>query len=258
MIGSRILARFAMTCAALLVSACGDAQDTGPVVLAPASMQGVMEEIADDWERGGHLRPVLSFAGTPALVRQVEQGAPADTVITADAQWMDWLSEHELVAEGTRRVVAGNALVLVGAESLPEYRGIEVRLAAGGDWRLAMADPETVPAGRYARETLQRMGLWEQVRPRIVPTENVRAALALVEAGEVELGIVYASDAKASARVHGAETFEFRDTPEIAYHGAVVAGSRHGDAAAFLDYLLSEEAMDVFASHGFIPNENLP
>jgi len=217
-----------------------------------------MEAVADAWEAQGRARPVLSFAGTAALARQAQRGAPADIIISADTAWMDWLVERELVEPESRRVLAGNALSLVAASSEDAEGSIAERLQAIGDGRLALGDPQSVPAGRYARTALVRMGLWDAVKDRVVPTENVRAALALVEAGEARFGIVYATDARASNSVHGAVTFAGRDTPEIVYPAARLTAARHRQTDAFLEFLSSPAAQDIFAAHGFIPYENEP
>ncbi len=215
-----------------------------------------MVDIADEWEAQGNLRPILSFAGTPALARQVEQGAPADIVISADHQWMNWLDTRGLIRPDTRTVVLGNALALVGSEPNGQNQTISRRLAELGDGRLAIADPESVPAGRYAKSALLRMGLWESVEDRVVPTDNVRNALALVETGEARLGIVYATDAQASDLVYNARQFDVRYAPEISYPGAVTTEARHADAKRFLDFLHSESAHMIFAEHGFSQVEN--
>jgi len=217
-----------------------------------------MEAVADAWADQGHARPVLSFAGTAALARQAERGVPADIIISADAQWMDWLEEHALVDSATMRVLVGNELVLVAASSADVDGSIIEKLQAIGEGRLAMGDPQSVPVGRYARAALERMGLWDGVKARIVPTENVRAALALVEAGEARFGIVYQTDARASDRVYPIATFDFRDTPEIVYPGARLSAARHPQTDAFLAFLSSPAAQDIYSDLGFIAYESAP
>lgn len=249
---STILTRCAATLLAIVsLSACAPPEPRGPLVLAASSMQEALGEAAALWKGQGHPAPVLSFAGTPALARQVEQGAPADIVISADAEWMDWLAERDLVDPGTRRDIASNALVLVAADTQDTGGTIGDRLQALGDGRLAIADPASVPAGRYARAALESMGLWVLVEDRIVPAENVRAALALVESGEARFGIVYASDALASQRVHRVASFDRADTPPIVYPAARAARSQHAEAQAFLDFLAGPQAQAIFAEHGF-------
>ncbi|WP_340587329.1 molybdate ABC transporter substrate-binding protein [Erythrobacter alti] len=243
---------------ALMLSACAPGEPDGPTVLAPSSMQEALEAVADAWEGDGHERPALSFAGTAALVRQAERGAPADIIITADTAWMDWLAERNLVESGTRRVLVGNALVLIAASPADSKGSITESLRVLGSGRLAMGDPQSVPAGRYGRAALGALGLWDAIMDRIVPTENVRAALALVEAGEARFGIVYATDAQASGSVHIVDTFDFRDTPEIVYPAARLSSARHPQTDAFLQFLSSSTAHDIYAAHGFIPYEMAP
>ncbi len=251
-----ILVRFLTGLIAFAILAnCSSPERQGPVVLAPSSLQEALEAVADAWTERGHPRPVLSFAGSGALARQVERGAPADIIISADAAWMDWLEQRALIDPDTRLIVAANSLSLIAASPTDARGSIAVRLRSLGDGRLAMGDPDAVPAGRYARAALLQMGLWDDVKDKVVPTENVRAALALVEAGEARLGIVYATDAAASDRVYGAATFDWSDTPEIVYPAARLTAARHQQAAAFLEFLASPAAQDIFARYGFIPYE---
>ncbi len=238
------------TATALCLANCAPEADTlnGPVVLAPASLEGVLEDVAGIWTGQGNPAPVLSFAGTPALARQIAGGAPADLVITADPQWMDWLGERELLRAGTRADLLGNRLVVVrkaGAQ--------QAQLAALRDHeRLALAEPESVPAGRYAKAALGSLGLWTGLADNIVPTENVRAALALVARGEAELGIVYASDALSSDTVEIVQYLPPQSHPPIRYPLAITASSRHLAAADFAQFLASREAQAKFAEHGFV------
>lgn len=241
----------ASTLAALLaLSACSRAPETGPVVLAAASLTEALEEVADGWEARGHARPVLSFAGTPTLARQVESGAPADLVIFADGEWMDWLAQRQLIDPATRRDLLANRLVLIR----PKGAAL-VTLETLDDGRLALADPESVPAGRYARAALETLGLWHDLADNVVPAENVRAALALVERGEVELGVVYVSDALASALVEQVEVLPQASHQPIRYPAAILAGSPHPDSAGLNQYLQSDAALSIFFAHGFEPAE---
>lgn len=238
---------FACAMAALLsLSACSPAPESGPVVLAASSLTEALEDVADAWAAQGHPRPVLSFAGTQALARQVESGAPADLVLFADSEWMDSLAQGGLIDPASRHNLLSNRLMLIRPNDAPV-----VTLETLGEGRLALADPESVPAGRYARAALETMGLWQDLADNVVPTENVRAALALVERGEVELGIVYVSDALASDRVEEVEFLPEASYPPIRYPAAIVAGSSHPDSAAFNRFLRSDAAMAIFVAHGF-------
>jgi molybdate transport system substrate-binding protein len=250
---TRRLAALRLLLLALLIPAllaCGQAADRdgarGPVVLAASSLQESLEEVADAWAAEGHAAPVLSFAASSALARQVEQGAPADLFVSADEEWMDTLAGQGLLRTGTRTDLFSNRLVLIAKAG-----GTVRSLAELGDGRLALADPDAVPAGKYAKAALESLGQWQAVEARVAPAENVRAALALVERGEAPLGIVYATDALASDAVEVIETFPESSHPPIRYPAAVLADSKHPDAAAFLAFLSSDAARQIFAKHGF-------
>ena len=241
---------------ALLLCACTPAAEPvtqGPVVLAAASVEEAMAEVAEAWAAHGHAAPVLSFGGTPALARQVDGGAPADLILSADRQWIAWLDQRGHLAPQGRADLLGNRLVIASRRiplhplSLGELPG---RLRPGE--RLALADPAVVPAGRYARAALESAGVWGQLQDRIAPADSVRAALALVERGEAPFAIVYASDLKAAPHLVRAGDVAQRHTPEIVYPLAMLAQSQHVDAPGFAAFLQSPEAAAIFARHGFI------
>ena len=170
---------------------------------------------------------MLSFAGTPTLARQVEAGAPADLIVTADAQWMDELERADRIEPDSRAVLATNTLVLIRGPAAPASTATPepaMRAALGGKARVAMADPDSVPAGRYGKAAITTLGLWPAVAPRVVPTESARAALALVERGAVPYGVAYATDASASTRVRVVWHFETGTHPLITYPLARVRG----------------------------------
>lgn len=224
----------------------------GPMVLAAASLQESMTAAADRWARMGHPRPVISFAASSALARQAMAGAPADLFVSADEDWMDALAAKGLLRAGTRADFLGNRLVLVAR------RPVAVRLGRGGNLaavlgrgRLAMADPASVPAGKYGQAALERLGDWPAVKDRVARAENVRAALALVERGAAPLGVVYATDARAAKGVRVVAVFPAASHPPIRYPLAVLARSRHPDAAGFRAFLLSRGGRAVFAGYGF-------
>lgn len=243
--------------ALLLLTGCAPAEEAGPVVLAASSMTEAIEAAADAWEAQGHPRPVLSFAGSASVARQVEQGAPADVVIVADADWMDWLEGKALVDPSTRRNIASNSLVWVSRDTHVTVPGTSAGEVPVEPLHVAMADPESVPAGRYARQALEHAGLWEQVAPKVVPTENVRQALALVERGEADLGVVYASDARAAAQLH-TQPLPLPDGVEVLYPAARIAGSRNGDAGDFLNFLSTTEGAAILCEYGFTMPQGRP
>lgn len=230
------------------------AQERGPLVLAAASLQEGLNEAADAWAAKRHPRPVISFAASPALARQIEAGAPADLFISADEEWMDYVAAKGLLRAGTRVPFLSNRLVLI-APSASRGRlviGRNFPLArALGTGRLAMADPDSVPAGKYGKAALTSLGVWPSVQAKVARAENVRAALALVDRGEAPLGIVYATDARASGRVRVIGMFPANTHPAITYPVAVLRSSAHRDAEAFRRFLISRAGIAIFAGRGF-------
>ncbi|MDT8757143.1 molybdate ABC transporter substrate-binding protein [Sphingomonas psychrotolerans] len=235
--------------AAFAASRAGAAQRP-PLVLAAASLQESLNAAADAWARLGHVRPVLSFAASSALARQVAAGAAADLFISADEPWMDDVERRGLIVPGSRATLVGNRLVVVQpARARPAGTAPLSRLLTRG--RVALADPASVPAGRYAQASLTRLGLWAMVAPRIVRAENVRAALALVERGAAEWGLVYATDARASQRVRAVRMLPAASHPPIRYPIARLRGSASPDAEGFRRFLLSGAGRAIFARFGF-------
>lgn len=230
------------------------ARDRGPVVLAAASLQEAMTEAAGAWAARGHPRPVVSFAASSALARQIASGAPADLFISADEAWMDEIAGKGLIAPGTRVPFLANQLVLIAPAGQPVKLAIRPGFPlarALGEGRLAMADPASVPAGRYGKAALTRLGVWASVEGRVVRAENVRAALLLVERGETPLGVVYATDARASAKVRVVGVFPAASHPPITYPIARLKTSTDPEAEAFRRFLLSPTGRAIFARHGF-------
>lgn len=225
----------------------------GPLVLAASSLTDVMTAAADAWAQAGHARPVLSFGASSDLARQVRAGAPGDLFASADEAWVDTLVRERLVRSRTRAVLAGNRLVVVAPSA---WRGTLTRATLArtlGAGPLAMADPDAVPAGRYGRAALTSLGAWPAVAPRVVRAANVRAALLLVERGAAPFGVVYATDARASAGVRIAGAFPAASHPPIRYPIVRLAASRDGEAEAFRRFLLSPTGQAIFARHGFTP-----
>ncbi len=243
-----------LICVALLGVSPARAQDRGPLVLAAASMQEALTDAANRWVALKHPRPVLSFAASSALARQIESGAQADLFISADEEWMDYLQTKALLRPGTRARLTENRLVLVAPAASKVALRIAPRFAlarALGTGRLAIADPATVPAGRYGKATLEKLGVWPSVAARIAPAENVRAALALVERGAAPLGIVYATDARASAKVRVVGLFPASSHPPITYPVALLKASANPQAEAFRRFLISREGRAILAQRGF-------
>lgn len=224
-----------------------------PVVLAAASLQESMNAAADAWAKHGHLRPVISFAASSALARQVEAGAPADLFASADEAWMDELQGRGLLAPGTRSDFLGNRLVVVapltGRAHVPARGAALGRVLGAGP--LAMADPDNVPAGKYGKAALIRLGAWDAVASHVVRAENVRAALALVERGAAPFAIVYATDARASKLVRIAGMFPADSHPPIVYPLARLKASAKPEGEGFRRFLLSREGRAIFVRFGF-------
>ena len=227
-----------------------------PLVLAAASLQESLSAAADAWAARHHPRPVLSFASSPALAKQVEAGAPADIFISADEPWMDDVARHNLVRPGTRVSFLANTLVLVApgplAKRVPIRPGFPLaRLLGNG--KLAMGEVNSVPAGKYGKEALMKLGVWDAVAPHVAGADNVRSALALVERGEAPYGIVYATDAYASKRVRIVGTFPETSHAPITYPIAVLAASTSADAEGFRRFLISGAGKAIFKRYGFRP-----
>ncbi|MBB5710691.1 molybdate ABC transporter substrate-binding protein [Sphingomonas xinjiangensis] len=224
-----------------------------PLVLAAASLQESMNAAANAWARKGHARPILSFAGSSALARQVASGAPADLFLSADEPWMDYVQQRGLLMPGSRVPFLGNRLVVVQSAGAPRIAANVPLARVLAQGRIAMADVEAVPAGRYGKAALGRLGLWNSVQSRVVRAENVRAALALVERGAAEWGIVYATDARTSRRVRAFRMFPANSHLAIRYPVARLKASRSLDAEPLRRFLVSREGKAIFARFGFQP-----
>ncbi|NKJ43836.1 molybdate ABC transporter substrate-binding protein [Novosphingobium sp. SG720] len=254
----RLVLRFLAVIAALATSAAPAAAQglgKGPLVLAAASLQEAMNAAADRWSALGHARPVVSFAASSALARQIEAHAPADLFVSADEDWMDDVAHAGLLAPRTRARLVTNALVIVApagsALRLYPAPGFPLARALGGG-KLAMGDPDAVPAGRYGKAALERLGVWSQVQGQVARAENVRAALALVAHGAAPLGIVYATDARAEPGVRVVGVFPAGSHAPITYPLARLASSTHPDAEGFRRFLLSGQGKAIFRRFGFV------
>lgn len=248
---ARLIAALALLSAAIAPAA---AQSRPALVLAAASLQESLTAAANRWAAKGHPRPVISFAASSALARQVEAGAPADLFVSADEEWMTYLAGKRLIQPPTRVSFLTNSLVLVAPAASRIRLGIGPRFplaGALGQGRLAMADPNSVPAGKYGKEALTRLGVWPSVQGKVAAAENVRAALALVSRGEAPLGIVYATDARAASGVRVVGTFPASSHAPISYPVAALAVSRNPEAEAFRRFLISAEGKAVFHGFGF-------
>jgi len=237
--------------AAACLAACGPSGGPQPlVVLAASSLQEALEAEATAWHAQDHPRPVLSFAASSALARQVESGAPADLFLSADEKWMDAVEQAGALKPGTRGDLLSNGIVLIAPASSSAEPGLSSLSSLGGG-QLAMADPDAVPAGKYGKAALEHLGLWDKLAAKVIRAENVRATLALVESGEASLGIVYTTDAAASRKVRVLARFPEDSHPPIRYPVAVLAASRNPQADGFARFLQSPRGRAVFAKFGF-------
>ncbi len=223
-------------------------------VYAAASLTEAIGAVADGYATSGRPRPVLVLASTPALARQILAGAPASLFIAADDAWMDAVASR--IVPASRRVIAGNRLVLVVPATAPRrarlVKGFDLSAFVGaGRW--TTGDPDSVPVGRYARAALTALGAWDKAAPRLARADNVRAALAYVERGDAAAGVVYASDARASRRVLVAGTFPAASHPPITYPAALVAGHDDTAARAFYAFLTGPQGRAILAAQGFGP-----
>jgi len=228
---------------------CGCGRDA-PTVYAASSLTETLEDAAARYEAETGTAVQLRFGGSGSLAMEIEHGAPADCFISADLQWMEELVKQGRVDPDTRTLLGWNHLVLVvpksAVTSVPVSPNALPILKT-----IAMGDPETVPAGRYAKQALQQVGVWVLIQDKLVLAHDVRAALARVERREAEGGIVYATDARASDRVKVAFQFPDRSHDPIVYPAAVLAGAPHPEAARrFLAWLTGSKGRAVFRAHG--------
>ena len=225
------------------------------VVFAAASLKTALDQVAAEFQAATGHEVLVSYAGSNALATQIIQGAPADIFISAAVNWMDEVEKAGLVVPGTRADILSNTLVLVahGKGAGPVAIGPQTDLAGMlGGGRLSMAMVDAVPAGQYGKAALERLGLWPTVEGAVAQSENVRAALALVAAGEAPYGIVYASDAVAEDNVTVVATFPADRHPPIVYPAALLTGAADAADRAFLEALRADGADAAFAAQGFV------
>ena len=231
-----------------------EAQDPSATVFAAASMKNALDDIGAAFTRNTGLKVVTSYAASSALAKQIEQGAPADIFASADLEWMDYLAKKNLIQPKTRFNLLGNRLVLIAPKDskLDNVRigpGFDIAKLAG-DGRIAVADVRAVPAGKYAKAALEKLGGWAAAERKLAMAENVRAALALVGRGEAPLGIVYATDAKVEPNVKIVGRFAPESHPAIVYPVALTVNAQP-EGRAYLSALRSPASKAIFEAHGF-------
>jgi len=230
------------------------AQGKDVVVFAAASLKNALDDIAGQWQRETGKKAVISYAASNTLIKQIEQGAPADIFISADLDWMDYGQQKDLIRPDSRSNLLGNRLVLIAPKDSSVSANIQpgfdlAALLKGG--RLAMGNVEAVPAGKYGKASLEKLGVWDSVKDKIAQAESVRAALLFVSRGEAPLGIVYQTDAAADPSVKIIGTFPENTHPPIIYPVALTKESTNADAQALLSNLRSPAARAAFERQGF-------
>ena len=231
-----------------------DAQETSLTVFAAASMKNALDEVDAAYTRKTGVTLKVSYAASSALMKQIEQGAPADVFVSADLDWMDYGSKKQVIKDDTRVNLLGNKIVLIAPKGSKIGRvtigpGFDLAKLAG-DGRVTTGDVKVVPVGRYAQAALEKLGAWKAVEPKMAMAENVRAALALVARGEAALGIVYETDAKVEPGVKIVGAFPDDSHPAIVYPVAATVTAKP-ETNAYLDFLRSQAAKAIFEKYGF-------
>lgn len=224
------------------------------VVFAAASLKNALDAAGSAWTKETGKAVIFVYAASSAIAKQIEQGAPADIFVSADLQWMDYLESKQRIAKDTRSTLLGNTLVLIApTDSSVQINSVnaELLIAALADGKLAMGEPNTVPAGKYGKAALEALGAWDALASKVAGAENVRAALAYVARKEAPLGIVYATDAKTEPKVKVIYTFPESTHPPIVYPAALTSTSQSEAAKAFLAFLGSNTASAIFTAQGF-------
>jgi len=241
-----------------MVSACGGQDREEILVFGAASLTDVLQELGGQFTDAEGVEVRFNLEGSTGLAQQIIRGAPGDVFISAGPLPMDALEERGLVVPGTRRDILTNELVLVGRSKSVEELGIgSVEDLAEADLSVAIADPDLAPAGTYAREAFQNLELWRRLEPRLVFGADVRVTLSYVETGNVDVGVVYRTDAAASEDLAVLAAIPSESHTPIVYPAGVIEGSRHREAAQkFLQYMVSEVARETFREHGFLPTDS--
>lgn len=224
------------------------------LVFAAASLGGTLQRVFSAWQADTGHNAVAAYAGSSALARQIQQGAPADLFISASSEWMDALETSGDIRRQTRRNLFGNRLVLIAhgndTQAVTLEPGVDLVRLLGQD-HLAMAMVDAVPAGIYGKAALTSLGVWDTVAPRVAQSDNVRSTLNLVASGEAHYGIVYATDARAEPKVSVVGIFDEQFHAPIVYPVAILNASRNPLASDFLQYLSGAQARALFVADGF-------
>ena len=222
------------------------------VIFGAMSLTDALTEVSQRFGAARNVKVYCNFAGSSTLQRQIEKGAPADVFISASPKQIDALQQMGFLYEGARREILNNRLVLVAPVNSSLSVADVGMLAQDSIRRIAIGEPSSVPAGIYGREALTHLGIWDAVQPKLIPSADVRSTLAYVGSGEVNVGIVYQTDAAISRKVRIIYQFPDSSHSPIVYPAAVLRNTEHKDLAqAFLDYLQTAEVAAIFEKYGF-------
>lgn len=250
----RLIALIAAAALAIPLSL-GGAFAADVTVFAAASLKNALDDAVAAYHAKTGKEIAVSYAASSALAKQIEAGAPADLFASADLDWMDYLAKKDLIQPASRVTLLGNTLVLVAPKdstaAIEINPGFALAEALGTDGKLAMGTVASVPAGKYGKAALEKLGVWAAVEPHVAQADNVRAALAFVAKGEAPFGIVYGTDAHAEPAVRVVGVFPEDSHPPIVYPLALTKSGTGADAKAFLEFLLSPEAKAAFEAQGF-------
>jgi molybdate transport system substrate-binding protein len=251
---ARLFAAFGLLLATAPLAVAQDSVKDSVTVFAAASMKNALDDANAAFTRATGVKVTASYAASPALAKQIEQGAPADIFISADLKWMEYLTEHKLIKPDTRVNLLGNRLVLIAPldsklNKVEIAKGFDITKLAG-DGRIAVADVKAVPAGLYAKAALESLGAWPAAEPKLAMAENVRATLAFVARGETPIGIVYETDAKVEPKVKIVGVFPESSHLPVIYPVAATATAGPG-AARYLNFLQTNAAKSIFEKYGF-------
>jgi molybdate transport system substrate-binding protein len=253
-IASLVLSSLAVTAGWTTASSPAHAQDRTLTIFAAASMKNALDEVDAAYTKKTGIKVAVSYAASSALMKQIEQGAPADVFVSADLDWMDYGSQKKVIKDDTRVNLLGNKIVLIAPK---DSKLANVTIGPGfdlaklaGDGRVTTGDVKAVPVGKYAKAALEKLGAWQAVEPKMAMAENVRAALALVARGEATLGIVYETDAKVEPGVKIIGVFPEDSHPPIVYPVAATVTARP-EANDYLAFLRSQAAKTIFEKYGF-------
>jgi molybdate transport system substrate-binding protein len=251
---ARLFAAFGLLLATAPLAVAQDSVKDSVTVFAAASMKNALDDANAAFTRATGVKVTASYAASPALAKQIEQGAPADIFISANLKWMEYLTEHKLIKPDTRVNLLGNRLVLIAPldsklNKVEIAKGFDITKLAG-DGRIAVADVKAVPAGLYAKAALESLGAWPAAEPKLAMAENVRATLAFVARGETPIGIVYETDAKVEPKVKIVGVFPESSHLPVIYPVAATATAGPG-AARYLNFLQTNAAKSIFEKYGF-------